>query len=146
MVDQGWKVKVEFVGRLDNGAEFSNSHLVGEPLEFVVGDGDVLPAFEEAVCALAVGEEATVRIPFENAYGPYDESLVERVPISLVPNAQSLPIGGYVVFETPEESLRVRVLKQEDGWLYLDHNHELAGEDLTFDIKLVGAEFAPSAS
>lgn len=145
MVEQGWTVKVEFVGRLDNGAEFSNSHLVGEPLEFTIGAGGMLPAFEEAVSSLQVGEEKTVRIPFEQAYGPYDDSLIERVPAALVPNAGDLPIGGYVVFETPEESLRVRVLKREGDWLYLDHNHELAGEDLTFDIKLVEAKPATQA-
>lgn len=40
----------------------------------------------------------------------------------------------------PEESLRVRVLLLEEGWLYLDHNHELAGEDLLFEIKLVSVD------
>ena len=137
MVEQGRRVKVDFVGKLRNGAEFSNSYLVGEPLEFVVGAGDVLAAFEEAVCALDVGEEASICVPYAQAYGPYDEALIERVPMSIFPNAQDLPVNHYIVVETPEESLRVKVLKQEGGWVYLDHNHELAGEDLLFDIKLV---------
>ena len=140
MLQKGQKVKVDFIGKLQNGAEFSNSYMVGEPFEFVIGNGTMLAAFEEAVCALEVGEEASVRIPCERAYGPYDDKLIERVPMSLVPNAQDLPVGGYVVFDTPEESLRVRVLKVEEGWLYLDHNHELAGEDLLFDIKLVSVD------
>ena len=137
MVEKGQRVKVDFIGKLENGAEFSNSYMVGEPFEFTVGEGVMLAAFEEAVCSLSVGEEARVRIPYERAYGPYDESLIERVPVSLLPNSQDLPLGKYIVVDTPEESLRVKVLKQEGGWLYLDHNHELAGEDLIFDIKLV---------
>ena len=137
MVEQGQRVKVDFVGKLANGAQFSSSYLVGEPLEFTVGSSGLLPAFERAVCALASGEEAHVRIPCEEAYGNYDESLIERVPVSLLPNAYDLPVGQFIVVETPEESLRARVLKVEEGWAYLDRNHELAGEDLMFDIKLV---------
>lgn len=137
MIQRGQRVKVDFVGKLKNGAEFSNSYLVGEPFEFTVGDGTMLAAFEDEVRKLGVGEETSVRIPFAQAYGPYEESLIERVPVSLFPNAQDLPVGQFIVVETPEESLRVKVLKQEAGWVYLDHNHELAGEDLLFDIKLV---------
>ena len=137
MIEAGKKVRIDFVGKLANGAEFSNSHLVGEPFEFVIGAGVVLPAFEAAVRALEVGQSASVRIPSKDAYGPYDESLIERVPASLFPNAKDLPIGKYIVLETPDESIRVRVLKLENGWLYMDHNHELAGEDLFFEIELL---------
>ena len=137
MIEKGKRVKVDFIGKLENGAEFSNSYLVGEPLEFTIGEGDVLAAFEDAIRALDVGDEANVRIPCAQAYGDYDESLIERVPVSLFPNADELPIGKYIVIETPAESLRARVLKQEGGWVYLDRNHELAGEDLLFEIKLV---------
>lgn len=137
MVEVGQTVRVDFVGKLANGAEFSNSYLVGEPLTFTVGASGMLPAFEQAVCALDVGDEVHVRIPCADAYGAYDESLVERVPVSLFSNGLDLPVGQFIVVETPEESLRARVLKVENGWAYLDRNHELAGEDLIFDIKLV---------
>ena len=48
-------------------------------------------------------------------------------------------MGNYIVVETPEESLRVKVLGFKDGYVYLDHNHELAGEDLYFEIELLDA-------
>lgn len=137
MVETGQTVKVDFIGRLRNGAEFSNSHLVGEPLQFTMGQGIMLAAFEDAIRNMNVGDEIHIEIPCEQAYGRYDEAYVERVPMSLFPNAMDLPVGKYIVVETPEESLRARVLKQEGGWVYLDRNHELAGEDLLFDIKLV---------
>ena len=137
MVSAGDQVQVEFVGTLDDGSEFSNSYLVEEPFEFVVGSGEMLPAFERAVCALAPGEETNIRIPAEEAYGLYDESLVERVPVSMFPNAFKLPLGGYIEIPVGEEELRVKVLKIEDGWIYFDHNHELAGKALNFYVKLV---------
>lgn len=137
MVETGQTVKVDFIGRLRNGAEFSNSYLVGEPLQFTIGQGVMLSAFEDAIRSMNVGDELHVEIPCEQAYGPYDESFIERVPMSLFSNSMDLPVGKFIVVETPEASLRARVLKQEGGWVYLDRNHELAGEDLLFDIKLV---------
>ena len=139
MIKDGQTVKVDFVGKLANGAEFSNSHLVGEPFIFTLGQGTMLSAFEDAVRSMEVGDRVEVRIPSDKAYGAYDESLVERVPVARFPHAESLPVGNYIVVETPEESLRVKVLGFKDGYVYLDHNHELAGEDLYFEIELLEA-------
>lgn len=137
MAEIGEKVSVDFIGRLNDGSQFSNSYLVGEPFEFVIGSRQMLPAFEKAVMDMAPGEEKTITIPAEEAYGSYDESLIERVPIDSVPQASQLPIGKYVVFSSLAGDIRVKVLKIEDDTVFFDHNHELAGEDLTFDIKLV---------
>lgn len=140
MVESGQKVKVDFIGKLSNGAEFSNSYLVGEPFEFIVGSGMMLAAFEDVVRAMNVGDTVNVRIPCEKAYGAYDESLIERVPSTLIPNVQGLEVGKFIVLETPQESIRARVIRIEDGWVYFDRNHELAGEDLLFEITLVEIE------
>lgn len=137
MIQDGQKVKVDFIGKLANGAEFSNSYLVGEPFEFAIGEGVMLTAFEDAVRTMSVGETVNVRIPCENAYGPYDEALIERVPLAMFPNAENLEVGKFIVIETPDESIRARLIKAEEGWLYFDRNHELAGEDLLFEITLV---------
>ena len=137
MLETGTTVKVDFVGKLANGAEFSNSYLVGEPFEFTVGDGTMLAAFENVVRAMNVGDTVNARIACEDAYGPYDESLIERVPATMIPNFHALEEGKFVVFETPAESIRARVIKTDDGWVYFDRNHELAGEDLMFEITLV---------
>lgn len=139
MLKDGQTVKVDFIGKLANGAEFSNSHLVGEPFGFTLGQGVMLAAFEDAVRAMDVGDRVEVRIPMEKAYGPYDDSLIERIPVADFPQAESLPVGNYIVVQTPEESLRVKVLGFKNGYVYLDHNHELAGEDLYFEIELLEA-------
>lgn len=141
MVKDGQKVKVDFIGKLANGAEFSNSYMVGEPFEFTMGDGTMLSAFESVVREMSVDDTVNVRIAYEDAYGPYDESLVERVPATMFPNAQNLEIGKFIVIETPAESIRARFIKAEEGWLYFDRNHELAGEDLLFEITLVDVAY-----
>ena len=139
MLKDGQTVKVDFVGKLGNGAEFSNSHLVGEPFRFTLGEGTMLAAFEDAVRGMEVWQRIEVTIPVDEAYGLYDETLIERVPVARFPHAERLPIGNYIVVETPEDSLRVKVLGFKDGCVYLDHNHELAGEDLYFEIELLDA-------
>ena len=136
MIEAGERVAVDFIGTLDNGSEFSNSYLVGEPFEFIMGTHTMLPVFEEAVSRLEAGEETTIRILPEDAYGEYDESLIEEVPMKYVPDAMKLPVGKYVEFGLPEGDVRVKVLKIEKGNVYLDHNHELAGKALNFTITL----------
>lgn len=137
MAELGERVRVDFEGRLKDGAKFSSSYLVGEPFEFVVGSHQMLPAFERAVVDMVPGESKTITIPALQAYGEYDESLVEEVPVAAVPNADKLPVGGYVVFNTADGEMRVKVLGVRDGKVLFDHNHELAGQDLVFDITLL---------
>ena len=136
MVETGQKVVVHYVGTLDDGSEFDSSVRREEPLEFIVGSRTMLPAFERVVGDMEPGEERTVRIPAEKAYGPYDESLVEMVPVDAFPHAEQLPVGEYIVLSIVSEPLRVKVDKIENGCIFFDHNHELAGRDLTFLIRL----------
>lgn len=136
MAEFGEMVRVDFIGRLDDGAQFSNSYIAGSPLEVTIGAHEVLPAFEKALAEMAPGEQRTLRIPAEQAYGAYDESLVETVPRASIPHADKLPVGQYVVFGSPNGDIRVRVLEVTEDSVVFDHNHELAGQDLNFEITL----------
>lgn len=136
MAEIGEMVRVDFVGTLDDGAQFSNSYLAGSPLEVTIGAHEVLPAFEKALAEMAPGEERSLRIPASEAYGPYDESLVEVVPRESIPHADRLPVGQFVVFGGPSGDIRVKVREVTQDSVVFDHNHELAGQDLTFQITL----------
>lgn len=136
MAEIGETVRVDFIGRLDDGAQFSNSYIAGSPLEVRIGAHEVLPAFERALAEMVPGEERSLRIPAEEAYGAYDESLIETVPRESIPHADRLPVGQYVVFGSPAGDLRVRVLDVTEDSVVFDHNHELAGQDLSFEITL----------
>lgn len=140
MVEPGRKVRVRYTGTLDDGSEFDNSGSRGEPVEFVVGSKTMLPAFERAVSEMEVGERRRIRIPAAQAFGLYDEALVEAVPLASIPHAEELSVGGSIAVSTPEGPVPIKVSRLEDGMVYLDCNHELAGEDLTFDIQLVSVE------
>jgi FKBP-type peptidyl-prolyl cis-trans isomerase 2 len=137
MIDIGRKVRVHCVGRLDDGSEFDNSYKNGRPLEFIVGSHQVIPGLDKAVSEMKVGEKRKVRVSAAMAYGAYNEDLVETVPVKDFPHAERLPIGDAIVLSTSEGQMRVKVLKIEDGLVFFDHNHELAGKDLDFDIEVV---------
>lgn len=138
MVAIGRRVKVTYTGYLDDGTVFDSTESHGgEPLEFLVGHGQMIPGFDKAVSEMELGERRSVHIPAEMAYGPYREDLIERVPCAHFPNWERLPVGGFIAFRAGGETMRVKVERIEDGIITFDKNHELAGRDLNFDIELV---------
>ncbi|HEX8852677.1 MAG TPA: FKBP-type peptidyl-prolyl cis-trans isomerase, partial [Pyrinomonadaceae bacterium] len=71
----GDTVRVHYTGRFDDGEVFDTSE-GGEPLEFKLGAGQVIPGFEQAVIGMRVGEARRVEIPPDDVYGPRHESLI----------------------------------------------------------------------
>ncbi|MDR3307871.1 MAG: peptidylprolyl isomerase [Coriobacteriales bacterium] len=137
MAKKGSKVKVHYTGTLDDGTVFDSSVTRGEPIEFVVGTGQMIPGFDAAVLEMEPGDKKTVHIPSIEAYGDYREDFIEEVPVEHIPNAEQLPVGEYIVVTTDAGPMRIKVIRIEDGNAYFDHNHELAGENLNFEIELL---------
>lgn len=138
MVALGHRVEVVYTGRLEDGTVFDSTAMHdGRPYSFLVGRGQAIPGFDKAVSEMEIGEKKHVAIPPEMAYGAYRPDFVEAVPCEALPGWENLPVGGYIVLNVGGSPLRCKVLKIEDGQIYLDKNHELAGKDLTFDIELV---------
>jgi peptidylprolyl isomerase len=134
---KGNKVKVQYTGRLFDGTVFDTSE-GRAPLEVVLGSGDVIPGFDEALIGMEPGEKKTVTIPVEKAYGLHDPKMVMEVPLEHVPPdfspevGQRLEVGG-----TNGEAMMVVVKEISDTHIYLDANPPLAGQDLIFDLELV---------
>ena len=136
----GDHVRVHYTGRLENGDVFDSSH-DGDPLEFTVGAGEVIPGFDEAVRGMNVGDKKTVEIEPEDAYGPRREGLITKIDRT---NAQ-FPIEPQVgmSFALPlQDGSQIEVVISEvtDTHVTIDGNHPLAGEKLIFDVELVGSE------
>ena len=142
MVAKGERAFVHYRGTLDDGREFDSSYRYGAPLEISYGDDEMLPGLDEALRDMQPGDTCAIRIAAEDAYGAYDQSLVETAPAEAFPNASNLPIGGFIELRTPQGTLRTKVVKIENGLVYFDHNHELAGQALNFEISLIPPEQA----
>lgn len=146
MVHKGDKVVVDYRLRLDDGTEYANTRKQGEPVEFEIGSGAMLPDFECTVMGMEEGESRSIHVPMNRAYGARDKNLVVTVPPIALPDGTQMPVGAVVGLNTPEGVIRVRVLEVSEGGVRLDCNHELAGRSLDFDITLVGVKGAKSTS
>jgi peptidylprolyl isomerase len=133
----GDTVKVHYTGTLKNGEVFDTSE-EKEPLEFTLGEGQLIPGFEKAVVGMDVGDSTKVDIPTDEAYGEAREDLVINVPKDQLPEGVTPEVGMQLQVNQPNgQPVPVRITKVGDTDLILDANHPLAGEDLTFDIELV---------
>lgn len=135
----GDTVRVHYVGTLDNGERFDTS-VGGDPLEFKLGEGQVIPGFDEAITGMTIGETKQVRIPPEEAYGPYREEMVLDVPRTQLPEDASLQEGQQVQMQQGEYVFVAVVEKVEEENVIFNANHPLAGEALNFDLKLMEIE------
>jgi len=135
----GDTVKVYYTGTLDDGTVFDSNENTS-PLEFTLGEGTVIPGFEEAVTGMAVNESKTVWVPSEKAYGSYNSSFIYVLNRSAFP-VNMTPVTGqyYNIRSTTDGSVRtVKVINVTASTITLDGNHALAGQNLTFSIRLAG--------
>jgi peptidylprolyl isomerase len=137
MAKKGETVVVHYRGVLKNGKEFDTSEY-REPLLFVIGSGSMLPGFEKAVRTMKVGEVKTVTIKAAEAYGPVRKELIMEIQRDKLQDGMNSKVGDKLrVNNSRGQTVVVKVVKATDASITVDGNHELAGEDLTFTIKLM---------
>jgi len=133
----GDTVKVHYTGRLHDGSVFDTSQ-DREPLEFTLGQGQLIPGFEQAVIGMSVGGKTTIEISPEDGYGPHREDMVESVPLTeFPPHLQPEPGQMLRVSQPNGDSLVVTITSVTEDTVTVDANHPLAGKDLIFDIELM---------
>ena len=87
---------------------------------------------------MALNEEKTITIPPEDAYGHVREDMIAEIPNSQLPPEIKPETGMELMSQTPDgHQLIVRVKEVKDDSIVIDANHQLAGKELTFDIKVV---------
>ena len=143
MANDGKKVKVHYVGTLDDGTKFDSSRDRGEPLEFVCMSGMMIKGFDEAVRTMEVGEVRNVRLTPDQAYGERDERYVQTVSLSRLPGAEKLRPGVRIGLTNQSgQPLAARVVEvnRKAHTITLDFNHDMAGKALNFNIELLEVE------
>lgn len=139
-VKSGDAVRVHYTGTFENGTVFDSS-AGREPLGFTVGAGRVVPGFAAGVLGMQVGETKTFHIPADRAYGPYREDLVFVVDPAEISGGENLAVGQRLGI-TLQNGLRLAgtVTNVSPEAVTVDANHRLAGEDLTFTVRIVEIE------
>jgi peptidylprolyl isomerase len=143
-------VRVFYTASFQDGTLF-DTNVNRTPLEFTVGNGQVISGFDEAVIGMTPGMTKTVTIPPEKGYGIYNKTKVFRESQEEV-NAflqeqqsdgnlfafQYPGIGSGYTWMYPDGSRGyMRILNTSDTMVTIDLNNPLAGNNLIFEITLV---------
>ncbi len=133
----GDTVRVHYTGTLDDGTQFDSSR-GADPLEFAMGQGQLISGFEQAVADLVLGESCTVTLAPGDAYGEVNPEMVQEVPRKLMPDDLALTAGMVLQGQADDGKVdNFTVVSFTEEAVKLDANHPLAGKALTFDIELV---------
>lgn len=134
---QGDTVKVHYTGTLDDGTMFDTS-ANREPLQFIIGGGQVIPGFDIAVTGMETGQIRTTVIEPNDAYGNHSQELVTEVARDRFPADMELEVGQQLQVGLADgQQAIVMIVDLSEEAVTLDANHPLAGQQLTFEIELV---------
>ena len=137
---EGDTVTVIYQASLEDGSVFDAAE-EDDPLIFVLGDGDVLPGFENAVLGMQVGERKIVQVPPEEGYGLHEERLVDNVSLDALPKGVPIKVGNQLEITSEDGTqYRLQVVQVDNDRVTLDANHPLAGHSLTFQIELLAID------
>lgn len=105
---------------------------------YLHGASNIIPGLEDALTGKSAGEEMSVSVSPEQAYGVRDEAMLQQVPKNMFEDANQIAVGTQFHAQGPNgEMLVVTVLEVEDEHVIVDGNHPLAGVELNFDVKII---------
>jgi FKBP-type peptidyl-prolyl cis-trans isomerase 2 len=139
-VTKGSTVALEFTGTLDDGTVFEKA--TGDhSIEFTVGAHEVIPGLEEAVIGMVPGESKTTVIPYQQAFGPYQKERLVRVNRNKLPRSVKPEVGSRVNLSASEGGkVPATVVEANESEIVCDANDPLAGQNLTFDLKVLAVQ------
>lgn len=121
-----------------HGEEPIDDRSIGDPVKIILGAGAVIPAIEDALSEMEVGEERTLIIPPEDAYGRHDEDGVQLYPRTMFSFGHELEEGDVFQWTNPASGMPipVRVIEAHPDVIKVDFNHPFADKTLEYWIKL----------
>lgn len=137
IAEKGKKIQVHYTGTLSDGEVFDSSR-GRSPLEFTVGAGQMIPGFDKGVEGMRVGEERTLVLPPDLAYGTKRNDRVFSVSRDVMPENYEPSVGDSLQMMTRGGTpMSVTVTSVGEDSVELDANHRLAGKELTFKVELM---------
>ena len=136
IIGPGKKVSLHFSITLADGQLIDSTRERPEPAEFTVGDGSLLPGFEQAIFGLRAGDRPSVFIDAAHGFGEQNldnQQVFTRVQFS----GMDLEEGMIVSFADKGGELPGVVTAFDDDTVTVDFNHPLAGRDLMFEVDII---------
>ena len=135
MIQKGSQVTIHYTLSVDG--QVVESSRDAEPLSYVQGNQQILPALESQLEGLTPGDTRTTTLDPEDGYGVRDEKMVQTVPASAIPESDKLQVGETLQVRGDQGVFAVTVVGLVDGQVTLDLNHPLAGKTLKFDVEVL---------
>ncbi|MCB1407737.1 MAG: peptidylprolyl isomerase [Rhodobacteraceae bacterium] len=133
----GDTVHIHYTGTLSDGTVFDSSQ-GRDPLSFTLGSGQIIPGLDQAIDGMALGDQKTVTIPADQAYGAHNPDAVQAIPRDQIPPEIPVTPGTQLQMQTPDgRAVPVVVAASDEQSVTIDANHPLAGKDLTFAVEVV---------
>lgn len=130
------RVTLHFALKLDNG-DVVDSNFDKNAATFAMGDGSLLPGFEQQLYGLKAGDKRTFEIQPEHGFGQPNPQNVQVMPRNQFTDMQ-LDTGVLVIFQDAAKGELPGVIKAfDDNQVTVDFNHPLAGRVITFDVEIV---------
>ncbi|PKL95864.1 MAG: peptidylprolyl isomerase [Gammaproteobacteria bacterium HGW-Gammaproteobacteria-8] len=118
----------------DNDGEVIDSSEGREPLAYLHGHGNIVPGLEKALEGKHEGDELTVRVEPEEGYGVHRPELVQQISIEAFAGIDKIEPGMRFNADSAQGPLVVKVTSIDGDQVTIDANHELAGQQLNFDV------------
>ena len=133
----GDTVKIHYTGTLADGTKFDSSE-GRDPLSFQLGAGPIIPGLEKEIAGMAVGDQKTVTVAADEAYGERDPRQGQQVPRNALPPDLEPQVGMQLQAQTPNGvPVQLIVVEVAEDTITVDANHPLAGHDLIFAVEMV---------
>jgi len=133
----GDTVKIHFTGKLQDETVIETSK-DRDPLEFKIGDGNVIPGLEQGVIGMAAGDKKTIAVSPQEGFGQQQEDLVVDLKKSEFPEDVEFAVGAYLNIETSDsKEFKAKVVEIKKDTVTLDANHPLAGITINYDVELI---------
>jgi len=107
-----------------------------DPMTYLHGFNAIIPGLEKAMEGHAVGDTFSATVEPEDAYGVRNENNVQRIPLKRLKGIGKVQVGQILNLQTNKGQVQVTVLKVGRFNVDVDGNHPLAGQQLTFDVKI----------
>ena len=140
-VSENAVVSIHYTLKDDNGATVDSS-IGKEPLSYLHGRKNIISGLENALTGKNVGDKLNVTIPPEEAYGNYDEALIQVLPREAFGGVEDIQVGMQFYSESPEGVQMITIKEVNGDQITVDANHPLAGQTLHFDVEIMGVREA----
>lgn len=134
---EGDTVIISYIGTLEDGTVFDSTE-DRNPLEFTLGEGELIPGLEQGILGMTPGESKTIVVPVELGYGPHLKERVCELDKERIPQGFQPEVGQQVqLYRADGLPLMGTVIGESEKSYTMDYNHPLAGKTLIFETRLL---------